>query len=286
MATPTAGTDAANKNYVDALKESLDIKDSVRVATTGAETYTIAAGAVTQISGTSVDGVTILVGDRILIKNAPSASGAGAGADTANTTQPANGIYTVSNATTNLTVARSVDAGISAEVTAGMYTFVTEGTSGSDAGFVLTTNDAITLNTTALTFVQFSGAGQIVAGNGMVKTGNTLDIVSHAGSAGTIGTINIGADAIGVSLGSTSTTAAAGNHTHAGYMQRYATGTAASTVTTVTHNLGTRDVITQIYDGTGYNVIDAQVVNTDTNTVTVTFNTATTANQYRIVVIG
>ena len=121
----------------------------------------------------------------------------------------------------------------------------------------------------------------------MTKTGNTLNIASHAGSAGTIGTINIGADAIGVNLGTTSTTAAAGNHNHDGtYPKKYATGTAASTVTTVTHNLGTRDVVTQIYDGSSYAVVEAQIVNTDTNTVTVTFNTATTANQYRIVVIG
>lgn len=192
LVNPTNAQDAATKAYVDSVKQALDIKDSVKAATTGAETYTIATGAVTQITGTSVDGVTLAAGDRILIKNAPAASGAGAGAGSANTTQPANGIYVVTNAVTNLTVQRASDADISADVTAGMFTFVTEGTANGDAGFVLTTNDAITLNTTGLTFTQFSGAGQVEAGNGLTKTGNTINAV------GTANRISVSADAIDI----------------------------------------------------------------------------------------
>lgn len=192
LVNPTNAQDAATKAYVDSVKQALDIKDSVKVATTGAETYTIASGAVTQITGTSVDGVTLAAGDRILIKNAPAASGAGAGAGSANTTQPANGIYVVTNAVTNLTVQRATDADVSADVTAGMFTFVTEGTAHGDAGFVLTTNDAITLNTTGLSFTQFSGAGQVEAGNGLTKTGNTINAV------GTANRISVSADAIDI----------------------------------------------------------------------------------------
>jgi hypothetical protein len=192
LVNPTNAQDAATKSYVDSVKQSLDIKDSVRAATTGAETYTIAAGAVTQITGTSIDGVTIAVNDRILIKNAPAASGAGAGAGSANTTQSPNGIYVVTNATTNLTLQRATDADISAEVTAGMFVFVAEGTAGADNGYVLTTNDTITLNTTGLTFTQFSGAGQIEAGNGLTKTGNTINAV------GTANRISVSADAIDI----------------------------------------------------------------------------------------
>lgn len=192
LVDPSAAQDAATKAYVDAVKTGLDFKDSARVATTGGETYTISAGAVTQITGTSVDGVSLSIGDRILIKNAPAASGAGAGAGTANTTQPANGVYTVSGNTTNLTVARSTDADSNAEVTAGMYVFVSEGSTQADNGYVLTTNDAVTLNTTSLTFTQFSGAGQITAGAGLTKTGNTIDAV------GTTDRITVNADSIDI----------------------------------------------------------------------------------------
>jgi hypothetical protein len=192
LVNPVNAQDAATKAYVDSVKQALDIKDSARVATTGAETYTIVGGAVTQITGTTIDGVAIALNDRILIKNAPAATGAGAGAGSANTTQPANGIYVVTNAIGNLTVQRSADADVSVDVTAGMFVFVAEGTAGADNGYVLTTNDAINLNTTGLTFTQFSGAGQIVAGDGLTKTGNTINAV------GTANRISVSADAIDI----------------------------------------------------------------------------------------
>ena len=59
-----------------------------------------------------------------------------------------------------------------------MFTFVEEGTTNADSGWVLTTDGAITVGTTALTFAQFSGAGQVVAGAGLTKTGNTLDVAT------------------------------------------------------------------------------------------------------------
>jgi hypothetical protein len=189
--TPTNPGDIANKGYVDAVKQALDIKDSARLATTGGETYTIATGAVTQITGTSIDGVTAVVGDRILVKNAPATSGAGAGSGTANTTQPANGVYIVTNATTNLTIQRSIDADVNADVTSGLYLFVSEGTAAAGKGYVLITPDPIVLNTTGLTFTIFNGAGTYTASNGILLTGSNFTAVTANSARITIGVSGI-----------------------------------------------------------------------------------------------
>ena len=71
---------------------------------------------------------------------------------------------------------RASDFDENSEVTPGVFTFIEEGTNNADSGFVLTTDGSITIGTTNLEFSQFSGAGQITAGTGINKTGNTLDI--------------------------------------------------------------------------------------------------------------
>ena len=152
--TPTNATDAVTKSYADAIKQGLDIKDSVRVASTAD-----IAIATALINASVIDGVTVATGDRVLLKNQT------AGAE--------NGIYVV---VASGVASRSTDASTSTDVTSGMYTFVSEGTVSASMGFVLTTADPITLATTALTLTQFSGAGQITAGAGLTKTGNTLAI--------------------------------------------------------------------------------------------------------------
>ena len=149
---PTGAQDAATKAYVDAVKQALDIKDSVRVATTA--NITIASDLNV---GDTIDGVTLADGDRVLVKDQSTGS--------------QNGIYVAGSSPV-----RSADANTSSEVTAGLFVFVEEGTVNADNGFVLTTNDTITLDTTALTFVQFSGAGQIIAGDALSKSGNTLNV--------------------------------------------------------------------------------------------------------------
>ena len=145
-------TSLVTKEYVDAVKTGLDIKDSVRVATTAAITLSS--------PGTSIDGITLSSGDRVLVKDQSTAS--------------QNGIYIFNGSSSAMT--RATDCDSDAEVTSGMFTFVEEGTANADSGFVLTTDGSITVGSTSLTFSQFSGAGQITAGDGLSKTGNTLDV--------------------------------------------------------------------------------------------------------------
>lgn len=189
VATPVSSTDAATKGYVDGVAQGLDVKDSVRVATTANIT----------LSGTqTIDGVAVVANDRVLVKD--------------QTTGSENGIWVCAAGAW----ARAADANTSAEVTGGMFVFATEGTTNADTGWVLTTNDPITLGTTALTFAQFSGAGTITAGAGMTKTGSTLDVVSANGgivaNADSIaltldgGTLSVGASGVKVADGGISNT--------------------------------------------------------------------------------
>ena len=135
---PTSAQDAATKNYVDAVAAGVtDFKSSCRVATTANIT----------LSGTqTIDGVSVIAGDRVLVKNQSTGS--------------QNGIYVCAAGAWS----RASDADSSAEVTAGMFVPVTEGTTNGDTCWLLTTNDAITLGTTALTFTQFGGGGGGISG--------------------------------------------------------------------------------------------------------------------------
>ena len=150
LADPVNAQDAVTKSYADALVTGLDVKDSVRVATTANIT----------LSGTqTVDGVSLLAGDRVLVKNQSTAS--------------QNGIYDVVNGGA---WTRSSDADENAEVTSGLFAFVEEGTTNNNTGWVLATENPITVGTTALAFTQFSGTGETVAGAGLTKTGSTIDV--------------------------------------------------------------------------------------------------------------
>ncbi len=160
VTNPSAAQDAATKAYVDAVKQTLDIKDAVKVATTANGTIGSAFA-----NGQTVDGVTLATNDRILLKNQTDAS--------------ENGIYIV-NASGNPT--RSDDANASnvagTEVTTGMFVYVTHGTANAGNGFVLTTTGTITLDTTNLTFTQFSGAGAVTAGDGLTTGGSNIFAVN------------------------------------------------------------------------------------------------------------
>ena len=156
LGEPTSAQDAATKNYVDTTVQGIDWKASVRAATTA--NVTLASDLE---NGDVLDGVTLATGDRVLVKDQSTAS--------------ENGIYVVK---VSGAPDRSTDADTGAEVTANFAVFVEQGTANADSGFTLTNNGTVTIGTTALVFTQFTGLGQIVAGTGLDKTGNTLDIDS------------------------------------------------------------------------------------------------------------
>lgn len=164
---------SAAQSYADSVAQGLDVKQSVHLATTDGDIdslFSYSSGVLSESTPTQasllVDQVAVALGDRILVKNRSTAS--------------ENGIYTVTQVGDGISTAweltRATDFDTDAEVTAGAFCFVEEGVANADAGFVLSTNGPITLDTTALEFTQFSGAGQVTAGDALTKTGNTLDV--------------------------------------------------------------------------------------------------------------
>ena len=174
--TPTTSNDLTNKNYVDTqilvAKNDWDFKASANLATTAAlPAYDASVPNVLTMSATGVltiDSVTAALGMRVVVKNETGGN------------QKYNGIYNVSTAGAvgvAAVLTRSPDADSSSEVTNGMYVFVGSGTVNTASAWVLTTPDPIVLNTTALTFVQFSGLGQISAADAsIVINGATIRV--------------------------------------------------------------------------------------------------------------
>lgn len=152
VADPTGAQDAATKAYVDAVKTGLDVKASVRAATTANITISNDLNV-----GDTLDGVTLADGDRVLVKDQTDAT--------------ENGIYVA-----GATPVRSGDANVGSELTGGTFTFVEEGTTNSDSGFVFTHNGTPTLGSTSLTVAQFSGAGSFNAGDGLSQVGTTFSV--------------------------------------------------------------------------------------------------------------
>ena len=307
VATPTDSNHIATKGYVDAARQGLDVKQSVRVATTAAINLASDLNA-----GDTIDGVTLVAGDRVLVKNQSTAL--------------ENGIYV---ATTSGAASRSSDANGTAdtgELKSGTFTFVEEGTVNSDKGFVVSTNGTITIDTTAIAWTQFSGAGSFTSGDGLSQDGNTINVNVTANrtaitadaidiastyvgqsSITTLGTITTGVwngTDVAVTDGGTGASDAASARTNLGIkttagavttststLARIAKqGCAASvtgvSTTTVTHNFGTTDVLVQVYEvSTGATVIgDTTRANADTLSV-VLYGTIS-ANDYTIVVTG
>ena len=164
VATPSADNQAATKAYVDGIAQGIHWKDSARIATTANIT----------LSGTqTIDGVSVVADDRVLVKNQTS------GAE--------NGLYLCKAGSW----ARTSDMNESDEFS-GSAVFIREGTTFADSGFVCTNDGAVTVGSTAITFVQFTGAGQVEAGAALTKTGNRLDVAVDGSS------IEVSSDALQV----------------------------------------------------------------------------------------
>lgn len=155
-AAPLDANDLTNKAYVDSVASGLQLKESVRAASTA--NIDLATGGLL-----TIDSVTLVAGDRVLVKDQT------AGAE--------NGIYVVAAGAW----ARAADLDEPSELTSGIFTFVEEGTVAGDSGWVVTTNNPIVLGTNPVTWTQFSGAGQIAAGAGLTKSGNTLAVGQGTG---------------------------------------------------------------------------------------------------------
>lgn len=262
-ADPTSAQHVATKSYVDAAAQGLDVKASVRAATTANITLSAAQ---------TIDGVSLTAGDRCLVKN--------------QTTTADNGIYLVaSGAWTRVT-----DMDAWAEVP-GAFCFVEEGTAGADSGWVCTSDQGGTLGTTAITWSQFSGAGSITAGAGLTKTGNTIDAVAADNSiVVNSDSIQVGKDNTTIKVGGSGLYVDGYTFVSGATVARRFEQTGVSVGTspgtqTITHNLNTRSVEVRVYqDSSPYAELYCEVAHTNLNSISVAANGAT--QTVRVVVAG
>lgn len=248
IGSPSADTDVANKVYVDNVAQGLNWKYAARVASTG--NVTISS------PGATIDGVTVANGDRVLLKD--------------QTTGNQNGIYVFNGAASALT--RASDADTSAKLTPGSALSVTEGSVNGDKTFVLVTDGPITLGTTALVFsLMNGGAGpSYTAGNGVSIVGGVIEVTPASGGGLLVAAGGVSVDPSVV-------------------VKKFAmnVGDGSTTNITVNHQLGTRDVVVELYTNAApYDTVYAEVQRTDINNVLLVFSTAPAAAAYRVVVHG
>ena len=250
LATPVNPQDGATKLYVDSVASTTNNKGSAKAAAVG--NINLAA------PGATIDGVTMTSGDVFF-----------AGSQTISAD---NGLYVWNGASSGVTRANNADT--NAEVKSGLFVFIQSGTVNGSNGFTLVTPDPVVLGTTGLTFIQTSGAGQILAGQGLTKTGNSLDVIgttnrisiaadsidistSYAGqtSITTLGTIATGTwngTAITIPNGGTGATTAAAARTALGatsvFPISFTNASLTSGLLTVTHTLGRQYVSVSVYD--------------------------------------
>lgn len=265
LGTPVSAADAATKQYVDDVAQGLNIHAASYAATTANlnATYsngTSGVGATLTNAGTnaafSVDGVSPSLNARILVKN--------------QTSQAQNGIYvlsTVGDGSTPWVLTRATDFDSAVEIAGGDFTFVDAGNTLANTGWV-NVDEVNTVGTDPIVFQQFSGAGTYTASDGVLLTGTNFTGVVVAS-----GGLSVGAS--GFQLDTTIA------------VRKYAAnvGDGTATTYTVSHNLGTKDVIVSVYDNSSpYAEVICDVQHTSTSAITLLFSVAPTSNQYRVVV--
>lgn len=254
LADPTTNTDAATKNYVDQAVQGLDAKASVHASTTGTNIANLATAA-----PNTLDSVTLVVGDRVLVKD--------------QTTPSQNGIYVIQTLGTgaNGVWLRALDMDAWTEVPSS-YVWVENGAALADTGWICTADAAGTLGTTAITWTQFSAAGAAIAGQGLTKTGNTIDIVG-LGNGG----ITVNADSIQV------------DSTVARFYSNQATHGAGTTIviTAATHGChASKSLHVMVVDEASGNVEIPDITISAVGDVTVTYAVSVSANSKRVIIIG
>ena len=270
---PLIASDGANKAYVDAMASGIDVKAACQAASTANITITA--------PGATLDGVTVANGDRVLLKD--------------QTDPIENGIWVFNGAAAAMT--RATDADEDSEVKRGLYTFITDGSANASSGWMLNTPNPITVGTTPLNFVQFSGGGSNYTGtaNRITITGTQIDIAStYVGQASltTLGTITTGVwngTPVPVLYGGTGATTPAQARINLGTIGKYTStfGDGAATSYVVTHNLNSTQVGVELYEVATGQTVYADVRRTSVNAVTIDgFVTAPATGALGIVVWG
>jgi hypothetical protein len=324
VAAGTASTDAVNLEQLQAAESGLDVKKSVKVATTANVTIATALN-----GGDSIDGVTLSNGDRVLVR--------------AQDDPVQNGIYVAGD-----TPARSSDADSAGELSGGAFVFVEQGDTQADTGWVVTSNGSLTPGTDAIVWSIFSRAGELIAGDGLQKVSATLSVDSSVarrdaanaftvastfaaaaaggtavleatGSSSGAGLRGVSDSGAGVEGSSTSGAAFKVPSSHGGtiafdanaegriagivdgvnpqdaiskaqFDAKVATykadiGNGTDTSIAVTHSLGTRDVQVEVIRNSGdYDTVLCEVKRTSTSAVTLVFGVAPTTDQYRVLI--
>lgn len=242
---PQAGTDAANRQFVENIARGLVFKDPVRAASTSNINL--------DAPGSSIDGVTMAAGNRFLAKDQSTGS--------------QKGIYVWNGASTPATRATDADSG--SELRPGTTVFVTEGTVNGDKQFVITSDAAITIGASDMTWALFGGGTTYTASNGVTLVGNDFRGVVAPSGGLTVGSTGFAID------NSVVARKIAGN-----------LGNGTLTSIAVTHGLGTKDVHVSLRLNATDEEWIADWVATDANTVTFTFPTAPAANAYRYAIFG